>query len=83
MGESNVRLPPNTNILALVKDSGERFDNHDAAWCMETYGGSFVRALANLWVLADAANRAKIEREWSDLFQQYRQVAETYGRKCP
>jgi hypothetical protein len=69
--------------LTLTKPNGEFYDNHDAAWSMQVYGGSFERALSECWVLADATNRAKIEREWSDLFQHYRQVAETYGRKCP
>jgi len=38
---------------------------------MQMYGGSFARAIADAWVCADPANRARLEAAFSDLFQSY------------
>jgi len=39
---------------------------------METYGGSFVRALALLYRTADPLNRARVRHSFSDYFEEYR-----------
>lgn len=38
---------------------------------METYGGSFVQALAQLWHRADANNRLKIKVTWQNYWGEY------------
>jgi hypothetical protein len=39
---------------------------------MLQYGGSFAQAIADAWVVADPANRAKLEDTFSELFNKYR-----------
>ena len=43
---------------------------------MQVYGGSFVRTLAELYVLADAENRAKLEKCFAEIFEKYRRFEE-------
>lgn len=38
---------------------------------MQTYGGSFARAIAEAWYHADPANRALLEAAFADLFARY------------
>ena len=42
---------------------------------METYGGSFVRALALLYRTADPLNRARVRHSFGDYFEEYRALA--------
>lgn len=42
---------------------------------METYGGSFVQALAVAYSRADDINRAKIRQAWPDLWIKYADFA--------
>ena len=42
---------------------------------MRTYGGSFVKALANCAAHADASNFAKIKATWPDYWQEYTRMA--------
>ncbi len=42
--------------------------------CMETYGGSFVQALANAWNHADHINKKKLENTF-DYFKEYEEKA--------
>lgn len=42
---------------------------------METYGGSFVKALAECARRADAINLQKIKDTWADYWQQYTEMA--------
>ena len=46
-------------------------EQHWTLQCAREYGGSFMRALAEAGLLADANNRAKIFREWPDLAMVY------------
>ncbi len=43
----------------------------DIAARMLHYGGSFAKAIADAWVVADAGNRAKLEEAFADLFARY------------
>lgn len=38
---------------------------------MKRYGGGFVSRLAELWQVADAKNRAKLEAAFGDVFERY------------
>lgn len=53
--------------------------NHDAKLqvigAMLRYGGSFVKALATAWQLADDSNAAKIEAAFPDYIEKYRRIA--------
>jgi pyruvate/2-oxoacid:ferredoxin oxidoreductase beta subunit len=42
---------------------------------METYGGSFVKALANAARHADHYNLGKIRQTWSEYWDTYREMA--------
>ncbi len=44
--------------------------------CMEKYGGSFVKALAECARRADAMNLIKIKTTWKAYWQQYTKMAE-------
>jgi hypothetical protein len=46
---------------------------------MERLGGSFVRALAECWLRADPANRARLEAAFADYFNQYADLAAKRG----
>ena len=39
---------------------------------METYGGSFVKTLARLWMVADPLNRKKLESCFAEYFEEYK-----------
>lgn len=43
---------------------------------MQKYGGSFVRQLAVLWIIADQENRDKIEAAFGDIFDKYENIGE-------
>ena len=43
---------------------------------MQKYGGSFVRQLGALWLIADLENRAKIESAFGDVFDRYATIGE-------
>lgn len=43
---------------------------------MEKYGGSFVKALAELCHRADHINLAKIKETWSEYWEEYTKMAE-------
>jgi hypothetical protein len=47
--------------------------NTDTLARMQTYGGSFARAIAQAYVVADPENRAKLEQAFADLFARYAQ----------
>ena len=42
---------------------------------METYGGSFVKALAECFNRADAYNFAKLKAAFPDIWQEYAELA--------
>lgn len=44
---------------------------------MELFGGSFVKTIAFLWRIADPFNKIKIERTWSNYFEEYKKFKET------
>lgn len=46
------------------------------AKAMETYGGSFVKALAMCLLMADHINYAKLELAFPQYFAEYRKMAE-------
>lgn len=43
---------------------------------MQTYGGSFVKALANAWMHADEDNSAKIEATWPEYIEKYKAMSD-------
>jgi hypothetical protein len=45
--------------------------NPDIIERMRAYGGSFARALAEAYLVADPGNRAKLEQAFADLFARY------------
>lgn len=60
---------------ALVdKTYDEKLDLINA---MERFGGSFAKALAKTWIVADPKNRAYIEMAWTEMIMGY----ETYVEK--
>jgi hypothetical protein len=38
---------------------------------MRAYGGSFARAIAEAYLVADPGNRARLEQAFADLFARY------------
>lgn len=47
----------------------QHFDN--ALHMMEEYGGSFVKALAHCYYMADATNKAKLREAFANYFDDY------------
>ena len=45
--------------------------DHAIVQAMLTHGGSFVKALAHAWQVADEINRRKIRDTWSEYFGMY------------
>ena len=45
--------------------------NPDTIERMRAYGGSFARAIAEAYIVADPANRARLEAAFGDLFARY------------
>ena len=45
--------------------------NETTARFMVAHGGSFAAAIAEAWMLADPANRARLEEAFPDLFNRY------------
>lgn len=48
---------------------------------MTTYGGSFVRGLADLYRLADDTNRRLLEQAFEHYFVEYREMAALIPRR--
>jgi hypothetical protein len=46
---------------------------------MEKYGGSFVKALAEAYLRADAENRARLKAAFPEIFDRYRHIAAKVG----
>lgn len=46
-----------------------QFDN--AEHMMEEQGGSFVKALAHLWYMADSTNKPRVRAAFPEYFEQY------------
>ena len=42
---------------------------------MNRFGGSFVKALANVMIVADENNQVRIETAFPEIFDRYRQMA--------
>ncbi len=55
----------------------KQVDDSEIARVMRTYGGSFVKALGELWLIADFDNRARIKHTWPEYWQKYREFAES------
>lgn len=51
----------------------------DLTQAMETFGGSFAKAIARAWHVADRQNRAILEHTFSDLFVSYRHFIRQEG----
>lgn len=51
-------------------------DHLEVAYCMQTWGGSFVKALSQCIVLADPDNLEKIKLAWPDYWAKYSARAE-------
>jgi hypothetical protein len=50
---------------------------------MLAYGGSFVKALARAYQLADSDNQAKIRLAFDNLFRNYQHMADQADKKAP
>jgi len=48
---------------------------HEILAAMEIYGGSFIRALVELYNRADEENRDILEHAFADYFDVYRKIA--------
>lgn len=48
----------------------------DCIQAMIDHGGSFVRALAATWRVADDSNRARLQEAFPEVFQRYERLAE-------
>lgn len=49
--------------------------DEDILIAMETYGGSFVRALALAFRHADVQNQARLRTAFADVWEKYRKLA--------
>ena len=49
--------------------SAREYDN--AAHMMEVLGGSFVRALVNLYYMADSTNKPRVRAAFPEYFERY------------
>jgi hypothetical protein len=56
-------------------------EQHEILSAMETYGGSFVKQLVKLFILADYENQAKLEAAFQNYFQQYDEMAVTIKKQ--
>lgn len=50
--------------------------DYEIAQMMRTYGGSFVKKLAECFLSADGINRVRVKGAFPDYWQAYRQMAE-------
>jgi hypothetical protein len=51
-------------------------EDHEVAAMMRQYGGSFVRGLGELWLLADSSNRQIIKVSWPEYWSRYTAMVE-------
>ena len=51
--------------------------DYDTLDAMEQYGGSFVKALANLARHADSKNIVIVKETWSEYWESYEQMAQS------
>lgn len=49
--------------------------DHKITAAMLTYGGSFAKALAGLFLLADEENQRRIKATWTDYWAEYAEMA--------
>lgn len=54
-------------------------DTAKAVEAMSTFGGSFIRALAQAWYCADSINRARLEQAFAPEFLRYLAMTEFLG----
>ena len=50
-------------------------EKYEIAMAMKTYGGSFVKLLGEMILVADNQNLGKIEATWPEYLAQYRKMA--------
>jgi len=50
-------------------------DKLEIAYCMQKYGGAFVKALSQVIVLADPANVEKVKAAWPEYWEKYSTIA--------
>lgn len=50
-------------------------DDHEVIEAMRTFGGSFIKALAEAWLRGDPINRLKIQHNWINEWSEYAAVA--------
>ena len=48
---------------------------------MVFYGGSFVRALGRLYLVADAVNRRRVVDAFPDYFDEYREIVKARAKR--
>jgi hypothetical protein len=49
--------------------------DYKVAAAMETYGGSFVKALAHAWYMGDSNNKRLIKETWPVYWARYTEIA--------
>jgi len=54
---------------ALHSNTRPQYDN--AEHMMEVLGGSFVKALVNLWYSADSSNKPRVRAAFPEYFERY------------
>ena len=55
-------------------------DAYQAAFSMRDQGGSFVKALALAWFVADDDNREKLQTTFPEYFTRYLAINKEYSR---
>ena len=50
--------------------------DHDVVVTMATYGGSFIKKLANLFFVADADNQRRLKEAFPEYWEQFSELAE-------
>lgn len=64
-----------TQLMAGENVGGLTDDDFKVITAMQKYGGSFVKALADLCLVADGRNLSRIKSTWAGYWDQYTKMA--------
>ncbi len=59
------------------------FTVHDVITAMETFGGSFAKAIANAFRRADRNNFSRLKTAFPELWEEYTVMATQYKKRDP
>lgn len=57
--------------------------DYEIATAMQTYGGSFIKALAAAFMVADPVNQAKLKGAFHEYWREYRDLVALQKRQHP